>query len=179
MNRFFSVTALLIALLASLISLTVSAGLFYGAVRLRTAGLESLAQARTALSTLSEYTIDTTLPFQQTFPIHTTVPFQEEFHVPIQTTVPISTVVEIPVQIPVLGTYQVAIPVQTDIPVNVEVTIPISQAVEIDTEVTVDTQVPVHIEVGQLGLDEILGQIDSMLAEIEEGLRWPAPSTGQ
>lgn len=173
MKRFVGPVALVLALLLAMASLIVNGVVMYGLLRVRRAGLAAVTEARTALSGLSDRTIETTIPFHHTFPVRARVPLEQEFLVPIQMTIPISTVVWVPLEIPLLGTYQVAVPVEAQVPVDLQVVIPISQTVEVETSVVMDTEVPVQVEVGRLGLEDLLEHADTALAEMEQGLRWP------
>ena len=164
------------AVLLALVSLSLNIVTLIGLRNFQTAGLEAIQTARAGLTEVSDYAIETTIPIQQTFPIHAQVPLQQEFSVPIQTEIPISTVVEVPIRIPVLGTYQVEVPVDTSVPIDMQVVIPVSQTVAVDTSVTLDTEVPVHLELEDLGLDVLVDQIDEALQLLEEGMTWPLGS---
>lgn len=177
MNRGFQRVLLVIGALMVLASLILSSLTFYGLLRARRMGLRAVEQARAALSGLSEREIDTTVPIHHTLPISAAVPLQQEFEVPIQTTIPISTTAQVPIQIPVVGTYQIEVPVETRVPIDLDVIVPVSQTVQISTSVTLDTEVPVHVEVEQLGLSDLLEQIDDVLLGVKGALRWPAPSS--
>ncbi len=174
MKRYIGPAAIVLAVVLAIVSLVVSGMTLYTLLRVRSSALNAVAEARQALTTLDEQTIETTIPLQQTFPIHAAVPLQEEFLVPIHTTIPISTVVQVPVQIPLFGTYEINVPVETDVPINLEVVIPISRTVPIDTQVVVDTVIPVRLELARLGLDDLLQQVDEMLEGVAQGLeRFP------
>ena len=177
MRRFVGTTAVVLALLLAILALITSGVTLYGLLQARRSGLEAIAEARAALRDLGNQTIDTTIPFNSTFPIQTDVPFQQEFAVPIHTTIPISTVVQVPVTLPVLGTYEISVPVATDVPIDLDIVVPISQTVRVETTVEVNTSVPLHLEVSQLGIQDLLEQIDAALAEMEDGLGGGRPAS--
>ena len=176
MKRIVGSVVVGIALLLAVLSLAVSGFTLYGLVRARRAGLSAVTEARAALSGLGDYTIETSIPFNQTFPIQAEVPLEQQFVIPIQTTIPLSTVVQVPVELPLLGRYELSVPVNAEVPLDLEVIVPISQTVEVETAVQVNTTVPVRVGVAQLGLGDLLEQIDAALAEVERGLRWPMTS---
>jgi hypothetical protein len=164
------------AVVLAVVSLSLNIIVLVGMRNFQIAGLQAIATARTGLVGVSDFVIDTTVPIQQTFPIYAEVPLEQEFSVPIQTEIPISTVVEVPIQIPVLGTRVIEVPVDTSVPIDLQVVIPVSQTVSVDTSVTLDTEVPVNLELEDLGLNEILDQVDAALQLLEDGLSWPLGS---
>jgi hypothetical protein len=173
MRQFVGTALLVLALLLAVVALAASGLAFYGIQQMREATLTAVVEARVTLTDLRDITIETSIPFTQTFPIRAQVPFRQEFVVPIHATIPLSTVVRVPLQIPLIGTYQLVVPVQAQIPVDMQVVIPVSQTVEIATEIAVDTTLPVRLEASQMGLDGLLDQMDAALAGMEEGLRRP------
>lgn len=173
MRRSIPVAWLGVVTVLVMLSWCLNGVLLYGLERMRTAGLSATREARSALSGLMVQTVEASVPLRHSFPVRARVPFQQEFVIPIQTTIPISTVARVPVRIPLVGVTRLAIPVQVDVPVDLQVVVPLSQTLEVDTTVAVDTEVPVRVDLGRLGLDELLGRIDTALAQIEQGLEWP------
>ena len=173
MKRFLTTVAVVLAIIFSTVSLLVNGVLLYGLLQARQAGLEAVATARIALSDLNDRVIETSVPLHHALPIEATVPVRQDLIVPIHTTLPLSTTVSVPVDIPLLGEYRLPIPVEAEVPVDLEIVVPLSQTVRVETVVQVDTDVPVRVEVSQLGIDDLIGQIDEVLARIERGLRNP------
>lgn len=171
MKRYVGPVSITLALLFSLVALVLSSITLVGALRFRQALSTAVGQARDGLDGLDSYSLQTSIPLSQTFPIQADVPLQQDFVVPIRTEIPLSTVVQVPLQIPVLGTYEVSVPVEARIPVNIQVVIPVSETLRVETVVTVDTQFPLRLDAAQLGLGNLLAQLDAALAEIEQGLR--------
>lgn len=173
MKRFLVPAGLVLALLLSVAALVVGGLALYGVRQLQQGALTAVAEARSTLAGITDQTIETTIPIRQTFPIDAEVPLNQEFVVPIQTTLPISVVVDVPVQLPLLGTYEVTVPVDTEVPIDLQVVIPISQTVPVNTEVTLDTEVPIRLSLDQLGMDDVLEDIDQGLQDVEQQLREP------
>jgi hypothetical protein len=166
--------ALVLALILSLAALVVGSLALYGVRRIQQGTLVAVTEARSALSQVSDYTVETSIPISQTFPVAADIPLEQDFVVPIRTTVPISATVQVPVRVPILGTYQMAVPVAADVPIDLRVVIPVSQTVVVSTAVTLDTEVPVRLELRQLGLDDLVEQIDGALGQMERELQgWP------
>jgi len=176
-KRFIGPIASILALILAAAALVVGGFALYGLLQARRVGLAAVTEARTSLAGLSDYTIDTTIPFHHSIPIDAEVPLRQDFVVPIQTTIPISTVARVPISIPLLGTYDLSVPVEAEVPVDLQVVIPVSQTVPVRTVVLLDTEVPVQVEIGRLGLDDLLEQLDGVLAQVEQGLQWPSFSS--
>lgn len=173
MKRFLVPVGLVLALLLSVAALVVGGLALYGVRQLQQGALTAVTEARSTLEGFTDRTIETSIPIRQTFPIDAQVPLEQEFVVPIQTTLPISVVIDVPVQLPLLGTYEVTVPVDTDVPIDLEVVIPISQTVPVNTEVTLDTEVPIRLSFDQLGLDDLMEDVDQGLLEVEQQLQQP------
>lgn len=171
MKRYVGPVLIALALLFSVAALVLSSFTLVGALRFREAASTAVSQARDGLDGMESYSLQTSIPLSQTFPIQADVPLEQDFVVPIQMEIPLSTVVQVPLQIPVLGTYEVSVPVEARIPVDLQVVIPVSETLRVETAVTVNTQFPLRLDAAQLGLDDLLEQIDAALAEIERGLR--------
>jgi hypothetical protein len=173
MKRFLVPAGLVLALLISVAALVVGGLALYGVRQFQQGALTAVMEARSMLSGVTDQTIETTIPIRQTFPINAEVPLDQEFVVPIQTTLPISVVVDVPVQLPLLGTYEVTVPVDTEVPIDLQVVIPISQTVPVNTEVTLDTEVPIRLTLDQLGLGDMVEEVDQGLEEVEQQLQEP------
>lgn len=173
MKRILATVAVVLALIFSTISLLVDGVLLYSLLQTREAGLETIAVTRSFLSNLSERTIEATVPLHHAVPVEATVPVRQNLVVPIHTTLPISTDVSVLIDFPLVGERSISFPVQAEVPVDLEVAIPISQTVQVETVVQVDTEVPIQVEMSQLGLDDLLAQVDEILAAMERELRNP------
>ncbi|MBN1180600.1 MAG: hypothetical protein JXD18_15430 [Anaerolineae bacterium] len=166
-------TVLLVAaIVLSVVAIAVSVTTLIGFTSFQRAGLAAVQEARAGLGDLTGFTIETSVPVQQTFPIYAEVPFRQDFAVPIRTEIPISTVVEVPINVPIFGTYTLEVPVDTTVPIDLQLVIPVSQTVTVETSVTLDTEIPVRLELSQLGIDDLLDQVDQALAELEAGFQW-------
>lgn len=170
MKRYAAPALIALALLLSVAALVVSSITLVAALRFRQAAATAVSDARSALGSLDSYALETSIPLSQTFPIAADVPLQQDFVVPIRTEIPLSTVVHVPVQIPIIGTYDLSVPVEARIPVNLQVVIPVSETLRVETAVQVDAQFPLRLDAAQLGLGDLLGQLDAALAEVEQGL---------
>jgi len=172
-RRFLATFAITLAFVLAVLSLSLNAFLLYSLLQARQAGLEAVAEARAALATLNDRTIEAQVPIHHAVPVQATLPVRQDFAIPVQTTLPISTVVTVPLDLPLVGRYEIAVPVQAEIPLDLEVVVPVSQTVSLETTVQLDTEVPVRIEVQRLGLEDLLGQLDAALAQVEQALRGP------
>jgi len=170
-KRYAGPALIALALFFSIVALALSGIILYSALRFQRAAAAAVSDARRVLGSLDSYALETSIPLSQTFPIQANVPLQQDFVVPIRTEIPLSTVVHVPVQIPIVGTYDLSVPVEARIPVNLQVVIPVSETLRVETSVSVDTQFPLRLDAAQLGLGELLGQLDAALAEVEQGLR--------
>ncbi|MGD1996643.1 MAG: hypothetical protein PVH62_07705 [Anaerolineae bacterium] len=173
MKGYVKPALLVLIVLVAVTSLVLSGLTLYGFLRFREAGLATVKEARTALSDLTESGIQISVPLRDTFPVHASVPLRQEFAVPIRTTIPLSTTARVPIEIPIVGTYRVAVPVETQVPIDLEVVVPVSETLEVETAVALSTEVAVQVEMEQLGLGDLLEEIDGALAEVERGLQWP------
>ncbi|MGD1993158.1 MAG: hypothetical protein PVI59_08200 [Anaerolineae bacterium] len=173
MRRFLVPVGLVLALLLSVAALVVGSLAFYGVRQLQQGALAAVTEARSALAGITDQTIETSIPIHQTFPIDADVPLEQEFVIPVQTTLPISVTVDVPVQLPLLGTYEMTVPVDTSVPIDLQVVIPISQTVPVETSVTLDMEVPIRLTLDQLGLDDLLQDVDQRLEQVERQLRQP------
>ncbi len=142
------------------------------------------------------FPISLTVPFSDTFevPIKTTIPISTSIKVNETIVVPINDVVSLnrnaQIVISVLGqSIPVDVPIRADIPLNMQTNVPIDLEVPVDLEVPidllievpVDTEVPINAEVpvqldfpvtiplDEMGLGELLTQVQDglrMLAEL-------------
>jgi len=136
------------------------------------AARSALGEARTALSGVTDQTIEVAVPLRQTLPISAEVPLTQEFVVPIRTTIPISTVARVPVEVPVLGTYWAEVPVEAEVPVDLQLVVPVSQVLSVETTVDIDTMLPVRLDMAGSGLGEVFAGFADALAQMEQSLRW-------
>lgn len=171
MRRVVGPLLIALSLLISLAALAIGGIAYYRATLLQRSVLEAVTQTRAALASLPGRTVEVPIHIQETFPISAQIPIREEFAVPIHTVLPISTDVEVPLNIPVLGERRISVPIQADVPIHVEVVIPVSKTVDLETSLAVNLQVPVQIDLGALGVEELVEKVDARLAEVERQLR--------
>lgn len=84
------------------------------------------------------------VPISATIPVSASVPFSETIDVPINTSIPINTTVSVP--LPVLGNIPIPIPIVTSIPVNLDVQVPISRTIPVELDIPVDLTIEVAVE---------------------------------
>lgn len=169
--RRFGVLLNVLSLVLALAALAVGGLAYWKATQIRLGLLEAVVQARGALSSLQGQTVEVPIRIQKTFPVQAAIPVREEFVVPVRTVLPVSTEVEVPVQFPLLGERRLAVPIEASVPISVEVIIPISRTLAVETALTVDLEVPVQVDVGRLGIEGLLRDLDARLAEVEGHLR--------
>lgn len=160
-----------LSLLISLIALAVGGIAYYQATLLRQGVREAVTQTRAALATLPAQTLTVPVRIQDTFPISAQIPIQEKFEVPIHTVLPVSTDVTVPLNIPLLGERHISVPIRARIPVHVEIVVPISRTLAVETSLPVDIEIPVRIDLGTIGIEELVNELDARLAEVERHLR--------
>ena len=177
MNSFGRSMLTAVILVSVVASLVLSIVALYGMLQIRNATLDLVRDARAILSELPAQQIETTVRLNHSFPIAADVPLQQDFVVPIQTTIPIDTVAQVPIEIPLFGTYELPVPVHAQVPIDLQVVVPVSQTVSINTNLTLDTQVPIELEVGQMGMQSVLQHLDQTLGSLEEKLNWPSLPT--
>ncbi len=158
-------------LLISLAALAISGIAYYKATRLQRGMLEAITQTRAALATLPGQTLTVPIRIQETVPVSAQIPIREAFDVPIHTVLPISTDVEVPLNIPFLGERRISIPIQAEVPIYVEVVVPVSKTVRLEASLAVSMEVPVQVDLGTLGLEGLLEDLDARLAEVERQWR--------
>ncbi|MFN2136958.1 MAG: hypothetical protein ACK2UK_13445 [Candidatus Promineifilaceae bacterium] len=135
--------------------------------------------------------ISLTVPFKDTFtvPIQTTIPISTSIAVNENIAVPINDVVSlnrnarifisvlgqsIPVDIPIRAdiplNMQTNVPINLEVPVNLEVPIDMVIEVPVDTEVPINAEVPVQMEFPVTIPVEDMG-LNDLLVQVQEGLR--------
>ncbi|MDW8068343.1 MAG: hypothetical protein RML46_05480 [Anaerolineae bacterium] len=159
------------SLLIALMALAVGGIAYYQAILLRQRMREAVTQTRIALATLPDQTLTVPVRIQETFPISAQIPIQEKFEVPIHTVLPISTDVAVPLNIPLLGVRHISIPIRASIPVHIEIVVPVSRTLAVEASLPVDIEVPVRIDLGTIGMEKLVAELDARLAEMEQRLR--------
>jgi hypothetical protein len=105
----------------------------------------------------------------QPIPIQADVPIDQVFVVPIDFVYPLETVVNTYVDIPVLGRQEITVPVETTIPINHTFEVPIQMTIPISVTYHLQTDIPVEVAVPP----EVLQSLETLLAELSEGLAGP------
>ena len=130
------------------------------------------------------------VPISQTVPVSLSVLFADNIDVPIQEIIPINTTVEVPVTIPGIGQVTIPIPIVTTIPIDLNVVVPISRTIPINTsipvvflvDVPVQSNVPIQAEIpvvmnfpvsiplNDMGIDNLIRQIEQALRDLAASL---------
>ena len=121
------------------------------------------------------------VPISATIPVSASVPFSETIDVPINTNIPINATISVP--LPAIGNIPIPIPIVTNIPVNLDVQVPISRTIPVELDIPVDliievpveSQVPIETEVPvqfdfpvtlpleDMGLQQLIQQVQAAL----------------
>ena len=179
-------TAFALLVILVVVSLVLDILIIVQLYRARQAALRSMAQAAVVLGALQGETIHYTFHFQDELPVVAEVPFHEKLDVPIVATIPISTTVSVEqtLQVPIhtlLGDITVEVPLDVDIPVAMTVPIDLHVPVEISRTVTVsatvplDLEVPLSIPVAETPLADFLGELQSVLLDLQAQIRGNSP----
>lgn len=92
-------------------------------------------------------------------PFVANVAIDDIFDVPIRTTVPIKTTVNVPVVVPLIGQKAtIAVPIDAEVPIDTTVRVPIK------------TTVPVSVKISGSSFDDVLQQLQNLLAELATDL---------
>jgi len=137
------------------------------------------------------------VPISTTIPVSTSVAFSDTFHVPVNefininrnlvVSVDIPVVGLVPVEIPIVTTIPVVldievpvsttIPIRTDIPVNLNVDIPVASEIPINTDVPVVLDFPVTIDLGDTGVQSLIGRLQAALYGLARQLGAEVPDS--
>ena len=159
-----------LCLVISILSLALSAFLVYSLFHVRQTAVEGLDAAIEALDSLSQQGFQYEYPFEQEIPFSADIPIREELVFPIDGTFPINTIVEVPINAGILGTFVVEIPIDTSIEVSTSVPIRVEESFHIETSVPVSTTIPITIEPGDPGMQELLDGIRGWLERLKESI---------
>ena len=159
-----------LCLVISLLSLALSAFLVYSLFRVRQTAMEGLDAAIEALDSLGRQGFQYEYPLNQEIPFSADIPIREELVFPIDGTFPINTIVEVPINAGILGTFVVEIPIDTSIEVSTSVPIRVEESFHIETSVPVSTTIPITIEPGDPGMQELLDGIRGWLERLKESI---------
>ncbi len=149
------------------ISLLVNGFLMMRVLQARDAALEAVVMARDNLAVLSAESVIVPVRVDQEIPFDTVIPIDQTFSVPLDFEYTLSTVVNTWVNIPVLGRQNVSIPVDTVVPVSYTLEIPIRVDFPISLTYHLQTEIPVAVDIPL----EIRASLDTVLSQIEDGLR--------
>jgi hypothetical protein len=164
--------ALIVLALLTLLSLALNGVIIVSLLRVRQIALNTVGDARTIVTGISEDTFSYTFKVDQDIPVAVNIPFSEEVTVPINTTIPINTTVIVPIDLGITS-YNLEVPINTIFPMDMEFTVPVSQTVDIATTVPLDVDVPIEIPIADTPLVGYLEELDAKLARIEAQLEQP------
>jgi len=157
---------LVILTILVVVSLALNGYFFLIINNVRQGTLDTIANARNNLATLSSEPIVIPIAIDQEIPFNTSVPISQTLVVPLDIDYPLSTVINTYVDVPVLGRQDIALPIETVIPIQytlevpIQVEVPISLTYHLQTEVPVEVIIPPEI---RSSLDEVLRQAETEL----------------
>ncbi len=148
-------------------SLALNGALIYTLFVARGAALDSLAEMRSTVATISRQPLVMQVHVEQDVPLETVVPISRTMSVPLDFNYPLSTVVNTGFNVPLLGRQEVAIPIETIIPIQYTVDVPLQIEIPISLTYHLETDLPVQVQLPP----ELGSQMDQVLAQLEQSLQ--------
>jgi hypothetical protein len=141
----------------------------------------ALDQGLEALEDVEDETFETTIHVQDSIPVDVTIPFRRDFNVPVHVDVPIShdlifeETFVVPIKTPLLDLtvdvpISTTIPVSLTVPIHTDVPFTIEETFSFSTDVDIDLAIPVTIPVTDTPLPDSLGQLRTILQELQQRL---------
>lgn len=154
-------------------SLLINVVLLWMALQARDLARNAILDAVAVLDSLQEESLAYTVRIEDTLIIETDLPVDETIPVIIDQTLPINTPVTVVFDVPLLGEQPVTAPVIAEVPIYFEQDVRINQPFHVRAAVPLELNIPIELNVSDLGLDSTIEETQARLTSLADLLDTP------